>query len=422
MGLCHYVIELFLKLFKTIKRMPDELNAKLEGAVEQNQLSLVKNALKEGADPNFSGTNSTPLNNAAFNGYDPIVKLLLSSGANVNLQDHKGFAPIHLAVSKGHLKVCKQLIAAGADLSLKTNDGGTALHIASAYGFMSICKLLVEKACPINEKDKFDCNALHVAVGQVNKPLVKYLIEKGADVECTNINGHTPLLRALSGLNESRVEGWSIETQNPSGQKRTYKISKGYFTFIDSGIEKPLAVKDQKLIASKEWGPNEHLKYLDLIDIAIMLVNAGADINKLDKRNQNALFFSTRAGEMRLIKLFFDKGANHEVKDFNGANLLHMAASSGRLDALQTILFMGFVKEINSEDNFGWTPLHYLADKGGSSEMAQLLIGVGADVGAKSTVERGPFPVGTVPYTVAMHFNDEELAKLMKYKVQVINP
>lgn len=59
-----------------------------------------------------------------------LLEYLLSSGANVNLQDSDGQTCLHYAASCGHFDCLKILIKYGGDKDLKDNDGATALEVA----------------------------------------------------------------------------------------------------------------------------------------------------------------------------------------------------------------------------------------------------------------------------------------------------
>lgn len=58
---------------------------------------------KGGADPNQRfGNGATVLHTAAMRGSDDIVKFLIKNGADVNVQDDSGRAPLYWAVLKSN--------------------------------------------------------------------------------------------------------------------------------------------------------------------------------------------------------------------------------------------------------------------------------------------------------------------------------
>lgn len=73
-------------------------------------------------DPDKQGF--TPLMYAVLSERAGTVRLLLSSGANVNYQSMDGFSALHLAVGNNeHPDIARMLLDAGADLRLKTKFG-----------------------------------------------------------------------------------------------------------------------------------------------------------------------------------------------------------------------------------------------------------------------------------------------------------
>ena len=61
---------------------------------------------------------NTALHEAAWNGNNDIVKILLSGYCFVDSINHTGFTPLHLASQNGHVKVAKTLLKWKADPTL----------------------------------------------------------------------------------------------------------------------------------------------------------------------------------------------------------------------------------------------------------------------------------------------------------------
>ena len=58
------------------------------------------------------------------------AKLLLEKGAQVDLQDSKGWCALMFAVQEGHLEVVKLLLEYGANVDLQTLKWESALSLA----------------------------------------------------------------------------------------------------------------------------------------------------------------------------------------------------------------------------------------------------------------------------------------------------
>jgi serine/threonine-protein phosphatase 6 regulatory ankyrin repeat subunit B len=84
---------------------------------------------------------SLALHLAAESGSSVTVDLLLATGADVNLQDSDGWAPLHFEAENGHIVVTKKLLAAdGVDVDIASNAGVTPLWIASRNGHIVVTK------------------------------------------------------------------------------------------------------------------------------------------------------------------------------------------------------------------------------------------------------------------------------------------
>ena len=69
------------------------------------------------------------LHTAVVHGYKDIATLLLSRGADVNIQNDYGQSPLHFAVHNSKVSMVQLLLQNGADVNAKS-ERGTALDIA----------------------------------------------------------------------------------------------------------------------------------------------------------------------------------------------------------------------------------------------------------------------------------------------------
>lgn len=109
--------------------------------------------LNNGADPNSkSNDNETPMMLASFLGFDDVILLLLNHGANVQGDIKK---PLYWASKGGHLSTVKLLVESGANIDVPEGTsifgGETPLMIAARYGFADIVDYLVKKGADQNK-------------------------------------------------------------------------------------------------------------------------------------------------------------------------------------------------------------------------------------------------------------------------------
>ena len=78
-------------------------------------------------------SSTTPIDEAALNGHDEVVKLLIEADAEVNPKDNDctRVSPLHLAAEKGHLEVVKVLLDNCAKVDREhPEDNITPLEVA----------------------------------------------------------------------------------------------------------------------------------------------------------------------------------------------------------------------------------------------------------------------------------------------------
>jgi len=94
----------------------------------------------------YSIDGFTPLGLATYFGNEELCKLLVRSGADVNMPANNGFNvyPIHSAVAIKNYNITKMLIDAGAIVNVKQQAGFTPLHAAAQQGDIEMIILLLE--------------------------------------------------------------------------------------------------------------------------------------------------------------------------------------------------------------------------------------------------------------------------------------
>lgn len=110
-------------------------NAKLLLGAETNDLKMVKNALKDGAEIDFVYTNSTTtaLMEAAISGSTEVTRELLKQKADINKQDKLGKTALMYAIEFGRVDIANLLINARADAKISDQNGKSAKDYAISY-------------------------------------------------------------------------------------------------------------------------------------------------------------------------------------------------------------------------------------------------------------------------------------------------
>ncbi|MDP0588116.1 MAG: ankyrin repeat domain-containing protein [Candidatus Endonucleobacter bathymodioli] len=253
---------------------------------------------KHAYDP---GSHISPLQTAILNKNIKIVNALLDSKANPNYYNEGTSTPLLLAI---HINsdpdpIVKVLLAAGAAVDELLDSGKyaaylkarnyTLLHLAVSKGSNELLQFLIQKGANPNEIDEDGNRPLHLAASRLPSTttnvqnfvsIFESLITAGADVNCKNEKGFTPLL--------------AIASQH-------YFLSKER----SSAIER----------------------------ICSMLLRNGANIDIVDHDTGNtALLYATQNGILCIVDCLLAHGANREIKNHDG--LLVSSEDCASLDAV----------------------------------------------------------------------------------------
>ncbi len=144
--------------------------------------------LDHGANPNVASQGEYPLHASSRNGHLDLTRKLIQNGAQVNVQDERGYTPLHSARSSD---VAKLLINNGANVNATVEDsipikqdgkreykqdtGITLLHLAAADGKVKAAKMLLDNGATPDAKTGSGLTPLEVAKKNDHDKIVKML-------------------------------------------------------------------------------------------------------------------------------------------------------------------------------------------------------------------------------------------------------
>ncbi|KAK7440453.1 hypothetical protein VKT23_017091 [Stygiomarasmius scandens] len=156
----------------------------LHAAAEYQKIDIMQFVLDiEGVNVNAKGAfGTTPLQDAAWDGEENIIKLLIEKGADVNAEGGEYGTALRAAVCCGQLGAVKLLIAKGADVNAKAGREGTALEAAAYRGRLNIVRILLESGADAKVKGGLYGSAIQAARAspsylQVSEETKKSIIE-----------------------------------------------------------------------------------------------------------------------------------------------------------------------------------------------------------------------------------------------------
>jgi ankyrin repeat protein len=245
------------------------------------------------------------------------VSLLLDVGANANAADTDGMTPLLLASGRGHAAVVDMLLRNGADVDAEDSRGRTALHHATAGQHLDVMRLLLAWSADVNAADTDGRTALHLA----------------------SIGGHTEVVRLLL-----EVEGVDVDASD-----------------------------------NREWTPLLHAEHRRRHAVTALLVGAGADLDYTDENMETVLGRGIARDDMESVRRLVALGA---AVSGEYITYLHEACAAGNVELVRLLLERekdDKKRDLDREDEDGWTPLHHAEDNGHHAVTA-LLVGAGASI------------------------------------------
>jgi ankyrin repeat protein len=407
--------------------------------------AMIGRLLKAGADPNERGPQGeTPLMLAARNGNVDAIQVLLDQKADVNAKDKlRGTTALMWAAEQAHPAAVQLLIEHGADLLAASNpdtrNARNNLADTVTKRLNSRLGVLGQAQARANNKSAPGASAVPAVAGAQNPPE-----PLGGDTEAslapskkTDGGGLTPLVyaaredclecakilvQARADVNQRTHYGWTallVATQNRHYKLAAYLLDNGANPNIaNNGGWTPLYLAtDNRNIESGDYPVRtpdmDHLDYIKL------LLAKGAQVNtricgmestpakcigdSTETRNNFTMQWlfedgatpflrAAQSGDVALMKLLLDHGANPKI--FTAHNVTPLAVASGigwvegvtfewseaeSLDAVKMCLTLGI--DPNVADDEGRTALHGAAHKG-RTEVIQLLVDHGAKLDA----------------------------------------
>ncbi|KAL3459526.1 ankyrin repeat-containing domain protein [Aspergillus heterothallicus] len=308
--------------------------------------------------------SETPLIEAACNGHDAVVKLLVSQNEiKLDTQDAKFTrSALGWAVLNEHEPIVKLLLSAGANPDVADYRRQTPLSVAAEFGLEDLVSLLLEHRAQVDSTDYYGQTPLSFAAKNGHTSVVSRLLDAGADPTLRDsVYGKTSLLWAAEWrhneivrllLDHEMVDCNDVDTQ---GQ---------------TALLWAVRTRNQELA-------NELLS-LDNID-----VRAHDYATKLCP-----LAIAAEKGKTALVKLLLDRGADPSQIDANGSTPLLWAAWAGHKAVVEIFLTLGTVGP-DQADSRGQTPLSWAAERG-HHEVVRLLLDHGASLSIKDSKGRGP--------------------------------
>ncbi|XP_044279991.1 transient receptor potential cation channel subfamily A member 1 [Varanus komodoensis] len=342
------------------KVISDGSTCRLRSFIKKNRDGLKK----------LDDLNATPLHHAAGNGQLELMQMIIdgSSVEALNVTDSSGNTPLHWATKKNQIESVKLLLSRGANPNILNSNAMAPLHLAAQCLYNDLVKVLIEhSSTDVNLEGEGGNTPILVACYKDNPEALKLLIENGGKICKANSIGCMPVhAAAFSGAK------LCMEIIIKRGEVLGYS-PKSHINFTNTGKCSPLHLAVQS-------GDLEMIK---------MCIEYGAQIDLKQNDKCTALHFAATQGATEILKLMMSSYEGDEpiidALDGNKETLLHRAALFDHCELAEYLISMG--AKIDSVDIEGRTPL-LLATSCASWKTVNLLLSKGANVELKDHLGR----------------------------------
>ena len=397
-----------------------------------------------------SGTgNYGSYSERCFDNVEPIVKLLIEKGININETDEDGKTPLHLAAEQNHGGAVGILLRAGADENIKTDEvywrnGQTAYELAENIRNMielhrdaSVRAMFDDDAAASDDDDStsIDADRKHYIYVKRNCPWygVIDVLQKtslSSDNEYS-LWAYEPLaLNAFHQFHREKAQAYlAEEAKNEDSYLNSLpdELEEGIRnmfggTMQSNEVWRALENNDlEQMRVAIESGANVNVQsrrgnsplislakgyYYPNAEIVDLLLTNNADPNLQDRGGETALHWAAAKGYLEIVKkLLESENIGINITDREGRNALHSIFDDEEahdlfdLEHVETIMKLLIEKgiNINETDNSGKTALHLAAEQNHGNAVG-ILLRAGADENIKTYDYH---PAGQTAYELA---------------------
>jgi ankyrin len=286
---------------------------------------------------------------AAAKGDIEAIKGFLAKDNKIGDQNKNGYSILHIAARTGQTAVAEFALANGANINLPSNSKKTPLHYTAQLNQLAMAKLLVEAKADLEAKDNKGRTALDLATGEAKRELANYLRGVGVTSKSDEAAAKSIFVAAEIGALDA--------------------IKK----HLDAGVDVNSLNKHKQTALHFAASAGQ-------LDAAAVLLEAKADVAVADKYQKTALHYSARNGHKATTALLLEKGSAVNAKDGKNKTPLDYAIAKKRTEVIELLRAKSgkTTKELLAADDI------FAAAEVGDVESIKKLLAGGADVNAKN--------------------------------------
>ena len=383
-------------------------------AAANGNVDILRVLLDAGVDANTIDPNNEPVSWAAIrSGNVDAVKILLDRGATVDFKDSVRQSSLMLAVREDRPDIVRLLISRGAEVNAVTRVGNTPnwvlpnsvpgfghgvgivrgglpargsrylipggmtpLLYAARDGRIESARLLVQNGAQLEATDPNGITPLLMAITNNQMETARFFIERGAQINIVDWYGRSPLWSA--------VEVRNMDVDNA--------------TFVN-GVDREPVLELIKILLDKGADPN--VRTAETPPIRRFILPITGSLEWVDFVGMTPFLYAARSGDITVMKMLLEKGANPKIPTFGGTTALMAAAGMNwtfaqtsdegtdrLLEAVKLCHDLGM--SVNDANSMGLTALHAAANRPGSDPIIKYLVENGARLDVKDNEGRTP--------------------------------
>ncbi len=423
--------------------LPDGTTA-LHWAVNADDLDTVSLLIQAGANVKAKDRYGfTPLYFACTNGNAAVIRKLLDAGADPNAADASGETALMTSTRSGNIDAVKALLQRGADVKAKDAvTQQTALMWAVRSNFPAGVQIMLEYGAEINARTRTGktpaprppgagggshgvgivrsgwpeqgfqgetpggMTPLLYAARDGRIDIARSLIAAKADVQQADVNSITPLLMAITNnhLDVAKFlleKGAAVNAADWWGRTPLYATveirNRDYGRNNEHEIDRPAALEVIRMLLDRGASVNARTKE---VPPGRRFVSPLGDLSWVDFTGQTAFLRAALAGDITVIRLLLEKGADPNIPTFAGTTALMAAAGvnwmagqtfteskEALMEAVQLCLDEG--GDVNAKNSMGVTAVIGAANRG-SDDILEFLVKKGARLDVKDKEGRTP--------------------------------
>uniref|UniRef100_A0A8C1Q732 Ion transport domain-containing protein n=1 Tax=Cyprinus carpio TaxID=7962 RepID=A0A8C1Q732_CYPCA len=310
-------------------------------------------------------------------------ELGISTSVHINYLDKTKSTPLHLSVRGGNIEVIKLCIIKGARVDQQQCDKSTALHFACTQGALEAVKIMLSSYNKvediINIRDGANQTPLHRS-SLIHCYLDLICLGKGAEIDCTDCKGLSPLLLASKCCAWKTVAfllsvGADFRIKDEAGRNFLHFVvlqPKG----LKNLPETILQMQNTEMLSDEDVEGCTPLHYackLGIHDSVKNMLGLNIFVGQKSREKKSALHFAAEYGRINTCKRLLETLTDSKMLndwDEKGLTPLHLASRAGHTQVVELLLRSGALFQ---SDYKGWSCLHHAVAEGYTQTIKILL-------------------------------------------------